>query len=107
MKNTNDLFVMYIAMYSLANDADSTKTIRCAETDGKNMLRHFDAVKTLVCSLVLSRLDYCNSLLLVSLSILLRDFKEFKMRQTDQYLEHPDLSTSHHTFPKPSLILFQ
>ena len=55
-----------------------------------------DAVNTLVCSLVLSRLDYCNSLL-VDLSILLRGFKEFKMQQPDQYLEHPDLSTSHHS----------
>ena len=54
-----------------------------------------DAVKLLVCSLVLSRLDYCNSLLF--LSILLRGFKESKMRQPDQYLEHPDLSTSHNS----------
>ena len=35
--------------------------------------------------------------LLVSLSILLRGFKEVKMQQSDQYLEHPDLSTSHHS----------
>ena len=52
-----------------------------------------DAVKTLVCSLVLSRpysLDF--------LSILLRGFKEFKIQKPDQYLEHPDLSTSHHSF---------
>ena len=35
--------------------------------------------------------------LLVFLSILLRDFKESKIRQPDQYLEHPDLSTSHHS----------
>ena len=28
-----------------------------------------DAVKTLVCSLVLSRIDYCNSLLVVSTSV--------------------------------------
>ena len=34
-----------------------------------------DVVKTLVCSLVLSRIDYCYSLL-VFLSILLRGFKE-------------------------------
>ena len=34
---------------------------------------------------------------LVFLSILLRDCKEFKMQQPDQYLEHPDLSTSHHS----------
>ena len=66
----------------------------------RNLLS-IDAVKTLVCSLVLSRLDYCNSMsspyLLVFLGILLRGFKESKMRQPDQYLEHPGLSTSHHS----------
>ena len=36
-------------------------------------------------------------LLLTALSILLRGFKEFKMQQPDQYLEHPDLSTFHHS----------
>ena len=40
----------------------------------RNLLS-IDAVKTLVCSLVLSHIDY----LLVLLSILLRSFKEFKM----------------------------
>ena len=30
-------------------------------------------------------------------SILLRGFKEFRMQQPDQYLEHPYLSTSHHS----------
>ena len=33
----------------------------------------------------------------VFLSILLRGFKEFRMQQPDQYLDHPDLSTSHHS----------
>ena len=60
-------------------------------------LLSIDAVKTLVCSLVLSRTDYCNSYLLVSLSILLRGFKEFRMQKPDQYLEHPGLSTSHNS----------
>ena len=35
--------------------------------------------------------------LLVFLSILLRGFKEFKIQQPDQYLEHPDLRTSYHS----------
>ena len=55
-----------------------------------------DAVKTLVCSLVLSRIDFATLYSLVFLSIFLRGFKEFKMQQPDQYLKHPDLSTSHH-----------
>ena len=54
-----------------------------------------DTVKTLVCSLVLSRLE--TPYLLVFLSILLRGFKECKMWQPDQYLEHSDLSISHHS----------
>ena len=65
-----------------------------------NSMRNFlsvDAVKTLVCSLVLSRLDYCTPYLLVFLSILLRGFNEFKIQQPEQYLEHTDLSTSHHS----------
>ena len=56
-----------------------------------------DAVKTLVCLLVLFRLDYCTPYLLVFLSISLRGFKESKMQQPDQYLEHPDLSISHYS----------
>ena len=63
----------------------------------RNLLS-IDAVKTLVCSLVLSHLDYCNSLLVGFLSILLRGFKEFKIWQPDQYLKHQDLSTSHYSF---------
>jgi len=35
--------------------------------------------------------------LLVFLSILLRGFNEVKIHQPGQYLEHPDLSTSHHS----------
>ena len=53
-----------------------------------------DAVKTLVCLLVLT---IATLYLLVFLSISLRGFKESKMWQPDQYLEHPDLSTSHHS----------
>ena len=57
-----------------------------------------DAVETQVCSLVLSRLDYYISLL-VGLPQYLnkKGLKEFRMLQPDQYLEHPDLSTSHHS----------
>ena len=47
-----------------------------------------------LCCLVLT---IATPYLLVFLSILLRGFKESKMRQPDQYLEHPDLSTSHHS----------
>ena len=45
-----------------------------------------------LCCLVLT---IANPYSLVFLSILLRGFKEFKMQQPDQYLENPDLSTSH------------
>ena len=47
-----------------------------------------------LCCLVLT---IATPYLLVFLSILLRGFKKSKMRQPDQYLEHPDLSTSHHS----------
>ena len=47
-----------------------------------------------LCCLVLT---IATPYLQVFLSILLRGFKESKMQQPDQYLEHPDLSTSHHS----------
>ena len=45
-----------------------------------------------LCCLVLT---IATPYLLVFLSILLRGFKESKMRQPDQYLEHPDLYLEH------------
>ena len=62
----------------------------------RNLLS-IDAVKTLVCSLVLSRIDYCNFLLVGLPQYLIKRLKEFKMQQPDQYLKHPYLSTSHHS----------
>ena len=47
-----------------------------------------------LCCLVLT---IATPYLLVFLSILVKGFKESKMRQPDQYLEHPDLSTSLHS----------
>ena len=47
-----------------------------------------------LCCLILT---IATPYLLVFLSILLRNFKECKMRQPDQYFEHLDLSTSHHS----------
>ena len=54
-----------------------------------------DAVITLVCLLVLFRLDYCNSLLVGLPQCLIKSFNESKMQQPDQFIEHPNLSTSH------------
>ena len=55
-----------------------------------------DAVKTLVCSLVLSRLDYCNSLLVGLPQYLIKRLQGVQ-NAADQYSEHPDLSISHHS----------
>ena len=69
-------------------------------------LRRINSFK-IFCLLMLSKLQSAHlcclvltiatPYLLVFLSILLRGFKEPKMWQPDQYLEHPDLSTSHHS----------
>ena len=56
-----------------------------------------DAVKTQVCSLVLSRIDYCNSLLVGLPRYLIKKLQGVKMQQPDQYLVHPDLNTFHHS----------
>ena len=70
-------------------------------------LRHINSIRNLLsvdavtlqyvhlCCLILT---IATLYLLVFLSILLRGFKEFKMQQPHQYLEHPDLSTSHQSF---------
>ena len=39
-----------------------------------------DAAKAIVCSLVLLRLDYCNSILSVSLKCLIKNSREFKIQ---------------------------
>ena len=62
----------------------------------RNLLS-IDAAKTLVCSLVLSRLDYCNSLLVGLPQYLIKRLQGVQIQQPNQYLQHPDLSTSHHS----------
>ena len=68
-------------------------------------LRHINSIQNLLsvccqnsslflCCLILT---IATPYSLVFLSILLRGFKESKMQQLAQYLEHPDASTFHHS----------
>ena len=59
-----------------------------------NSIRNRLSVDAVKCCLVLT---IATPYLLIFLSIVLKGFKEFKMQQPDQCLEHPDVSTSHHS----------
>ena len=65
--------------------------LRCINSI-RNLLS-IDVVETLVCSLVLSHIDYCNSLLVGLPQFLIKTPQGVQ----NQYIEYPDLSTSHHS----------
>ena len=60
-------------------------------------IRHYlseDATKRLVCAFILSRLDYCNSLLAGCPKYLLSKLKKYRTMLQDSFSEQQDLPTS-------------
>ena len=80
-KSLRNLGIIFDNSFSLHQHIMNTCRAAYIELGRISSIRHFpsvDATKTLMCSLVLSKLDYCNSLLSGSPQYLIRLFQKFQ-----------------------------
>ena len=100
-KSLRNLGIIFDNSFSLHQNIMNTCRAPYIELRRISSIWHFlsvDATKTLMCSLVLSKLRYCNSLLSGSPQYLIQLFQKFKIQLLGLILEPQELNILHPSF---------
>ena len=96
---SGNLDVIFDDKLSMKQQVSKIRQSAYLELRRNSSIRHVltvDATKTLVTSLVLSRLDYCNSLLSGIPQQLLTNFKRFQIVLFSSFSKRPNAHAFHH-----------
>ena len=100
-KSLRNLGIIFDNSFSLHQNIMNTCRAAYIEWKRISSISHFpsvDATKTLMCSLVLSKLDYCNSLLFGSPQYFIQLFQNFKIQLLGLLLKPQELNILHPSF---------